>query len=237
MKKIITTLTISTILLLSFFGSKTYAQLEEIWNWSTATILPWKEFNVMIKTLAGQSNPTITTKNTTITQIVRSKTNDIPAWVQTWQISTTWSENLVTAWYYSWILYYYTDATNIYLSENSSSMFRELRKLTGLDLREFNTENVTDMSQMFTNDVWLVDLNLNKINTSNVRNMKSMFNTCSVLKNINLSKFDTRNVTNMESMFYKSVAVELDLTSFDTSKVTSMKSMFYQAKSLTTIYV
>ena len=74
-------------------------------------------------------------------------------------------------------------------------------------------------------------------NTENVTNMRNMFGHCESLKSLDLTNFNTENVENMSSMFRDCYALEsLDLSSFITAKVTSMSHMFYICKALTTIY-
>ena len=46
----------------------------------------------------------------------------------------------------------------------------------------------------------LTDIDLSNFNTQNVTNMSHMFIGCASLKNINLSNFNTQNVTNMSCM-------------------------------------
>ena len=48
-----------------------------------------------------------------------------------------------------------------------------------LNLINFNTNNVTDMSYMFDGCSLLKELNLNNFNTNNVTNMSCMFSGCS----------------------------------------------------------
>ena len=48
---------------------------------------------------------------------------------------------------------------------------------------EFNTQNVIDMSYMFSNCSSLNELNLSFFNTEKVNNMKYMFGECCLLKN------------------------------------------------------
>ena len=48
-----------------------------------------------------------------------------------------------------------------------------------LNLSNFNTNNVTDMSYMFSECSSLKELNLNNFNTNNVTNMREMFRGCS----------------------------------------------------------
>ena len=73
--------------------------------------------------------------------------------------------------------------------------------LTSLNLSNFNTNNVKDMSRMFYKCSSLTSLNLSNLNTNNVNNMSYMFYKCSSLTSLNLSNFNTNNVTNMEDIF------------------------------------
>ena len=70
-----------------------------------------------------------------------------------------------------------------------------------IDVSGFNTENVTDMADMFTTCVSLTELDLSNFDTSNVTNMNSMFSVCLELKKLNVSSFNTENVTSMNSIF------------------------------------
>ena len=74
-------------------------------------------------------------------------------------------------------------------------------------------------------------------NTENVTNMRNMFGHCESLKSLDLTNFNTENVENMSFMFRDCYALKsLDLSSFNTAKGTSMSRMFYICKALTTIY-
>ena len=57
------------------------------------------------------------------------------------------------------------------------------------------------MRFMFRGCSSLTNINLSNFNTNNVTNMSCMFRGCSSLANINLSNFNTNNVTAMWSMF------------------------------------
>ena len=61
--------------------------------------------------------------------------------------------------------------------------------MINIDLSNFNTNNVTDMSLMFYKCSSLKELNLNNFNTNNVTNMRWMFSGCSSLKELNLKNF------------------------------------------------
>ena len=116
---------------------------------------------------------------------------------------------------------------------NMAYMFYGCNKLTSLDLSNFNTSKVTDMSCMFACEK-LTSLDLSSFNTSNVTSMNSMFGACIELTSIDLSSFNTSNVTNMAGMFDYCLGLKtLDLSSFNTSKVTNMVGMFEKCSSLT----
>ena len=116
------------------------------------------------------------------------------------------------------------------------NMFYDCRSLTSLDLSNFDTSNVTNMTYMFYDCRSLTSLDLSSFDTSNVTNMANMFMTCSNLTSLDLSSFDTSNVTNMTSMFNNcSSLTSLDLGDFNTSKVTNMTNMFNNCSNLKTI--
>ena len=74
-------------------------------------------------------------------------------------------------------------------------------------------------------------------NTENVTNMRDMFGYCTSLKSLDLTNFNTENVTDMYYMFYNCTSLEsLDLTNFNTAKVTNMTDMFRKCSALKTIY-
>ena len=146
--------------------------------------------------------------------------------------------------------YYYAEPEKVYLNENSGGMFyREdtpaqyldtignwFDNIRDIDLSNFDTSKVTNMSSMFNNTASLTSLNLSSFDTSKVTNMRSMFSYMRNLTSLDLSNFDTSKVTNMNSMFYCMLSLTtLDLSSFDTSKVTNMNSMFRSMSNLTTL--
>ena len=63
-------------------------------------------------------------------------------------------------------------------------MFCGCSSLKELNLNNFNTNNVTNMSDMFSGSSSLKELNLNNFNTNNVTNMSDMFRGCSSLKEL-----------------------------------------------------
>ena len=116
---------------------------------------------------------------------------------------------------------------------NMSFMFHNCSNLKSLNLENFNTKNVMDMSGMFFNCVNLEILDLSKFNTSKVIDMDSMFWLCKNLKSLNLSNFNTENVLNMEDMFNKCKNLtELDISSFHINNTTRLSDMFWYCEGL-----
>ncbi len=115
-------------------------------------------------------------------------------------------------------------------------MFYDCSSLTNIDLSNWNTSNVTDMSSMFYNCKSLTNIDLSSWNTSNVTDMSSMFYNCSSLTNINLSNWNTRNVTDMYRMFYNcSSLTNIDLSSWNVSSVETTYEMFSNCSSLANV--
>ena len=120
--------------------------------------------------------------------------------------------------------------------DNMSCMFFECFSLTDINLSNINTPNVENMSGMFAGCKSLTNINLSNFNTQNVINMSLMFGKCSSLTNINLSNFQTHNVTDMSYMFAECSSLkDINLSNFNTQNVTDMSSMFVGCESLTNI--
>ena len=135
---------------------------------------------------------------------------------------------------------FYSPVT-IYAPINSSSLFQS-QGIYKMDLDNFNTSNVTDMSYMFAfNSLLSYHPSLFTLNTAKVTNMSHMFDTCMFL-GIDVDKansqgpdnyqgetvkptYNTANVTNMEGMFRNTSVATLNLSNFDMSKVTNVYEM------------
>ena len=130
------------------------------------------------------------------------------------------------------------DLSNFNVSKitNMNNMFSENLAAEKIELDNWDTGNVVDMSHMFDDCNSIISLNLASFNTNNVNNMSYMFCNCYALETLNLSNFNTSNVTNMDLMFRRcSSLTTLNLSNFNTSKVTSMSNMFYLCYSLETL--
>lgn len=117
-------------------------------------------------------------------------------------------------------------------------MFFGCTNLTELDMGDFDTSDVKDMSGMFYECKRLKTLDLNSFDTSNATDMSSMFRFCEMLNDVDVSSFNTANVTDMSYMFdCCRHADSLDVSGFNTSKVTNMKCMFECCTNLNSIDV
>ena len=116
-------------------------------------------------------------------------------------------------------------------------MFSDCSTLSSLDLSNFNTAIVTNMSYMFNGCSALSSLDLSNFNTAIVTNMSYMFFNCANLSSLDLSNFNTAIVSDMSLMFGGcSVLSSLDLSNFYTKEVRDMSYMFSRCSALTTIY-
>lgn len=129
--------------------------------------------------------------------------------------------------------------------ENSYQLFSQLNSVTTLTFNIVpDTHFVKSMEEMFYYCNNLTSLDLRGFDTSNVTNMHGMFQDTPALETItfrdsasDINYFDTSNVTNMYAMFWRTAVTSLDLGFFDTSNVTSMEQMFSEATSLTSLNV
>ena len=128
----------------------------------------------------------------------------------------------------------FDESVKSYKPTSTQKMFYSFSKLESISHLDYlNTEDVTDMSQMFSHCTELGSVDVSHFDTKNVTNMSDMFVDCQHLKSIDVSKFDTKNVTQMSYMFYCCYWLTgLDLSHFDTQNVTNMSFMFYECHSL-----
>ena len=144
---------------------------------------------------------------------------------------------------------------------NFTGFFDECSHVISLDLTNFISTDITDISFMLSGCIKLKEIKgINKFNTTKVKDMRGMFQKCYELEYLDLSNFDTSNVTNMECMFagchklkeikginkFNTIRVKdmramfrncyelekLDLSNFDTKNVTIMSFMFKNCNKL-----
>ena len=91
------------------------------------------------------------------------------------------------------------------------------------------TSLVTDMSNLFEDNLGQIDYEISSWDTSNVTNMNSMFSGATAF-NQDIGSWDTSNVTDMWGMFSLATSFNQDIGNWDTSKVVDMRNMFFGAK-------
>ncbi|MEM8509793.1 MAG: BspA family leucine-rich repeat surface protein [Bacteroidota bacterium] len=123
-----------------------------------------------------------------------------------------------------------TDVPDLSQVFSLRAMFRGCRGLTGnTSFMNWNTENVTDMSSLFSGSV-LFDQNIGSWNTSEVITMNEMFSNA-ITFNQDISNWNTSKVSGMFGMFAAANAFNQDIGGWDTSSATNMVSMFFEASS------
>ena len=115
-----------------------------------------------------------------------------------------------------------------------SKLFRNIESMIEVNFTDFDTTEVTLLSNMFQNCKNLKKITFNdKFNTSSVSDMTSMFENCISLTSLDLSIFDTRIVAKMEGMFRNCQSLtSLDLSNFQTPKLLKIAYMFQDCESL-----
>ena len=200
-----------------------------------AMMMNGPDFNTKLKSLETTTNKIEHFKKGTVAPAVSMSTVNIDDEYSDYEIKLWLDPADKTA-------YYYVETEKVYLNADSSEMFfskygeQKIKNILDLDLSNFDTSKVTDISAMFYDLSNLTTLNLSNFDTSQVTNMQDMFYGMRNLTTIDLSSFDTSKVTRMRAMFYgMRNLTTLNLSSFDTSKVTDMSLMFYNMSSLTTL--
>ena len=113
--------------------------------------------------------------------------------------------------------------------------FADCLYLTEIEgIENLNTQNVTDMSEMFTCCYALTSLDVSNFNTEKVTNMTDMFLGCSALTSLDLSNFNTERVESMSSMFSGCSTLQTIFASdkFVTDKVFGGDDMFISCENL-----
>ena len=107
-----------------------------------------------------------------------------------------------------------------------------LTEIEGIE--NLNTQNVTDMRDMFTCCYALTSLDVSNFNTQNVEDMTDMFLGCEGLSLLDLSNFNTANVMGMSSMFSGCSTLQTIFASdkFVTDKVLGGDDMFISCENL-----
>ena len=110
---------------------------------------------------------------------------------------------------------------------------RKIKKTDDFQIKLKGIMNITDMSDMFNMSDLLSSPDISKMNTNNITNMSNMFRDCSYLSSLpDISNWNTSNVTNMSSMFQfcKSLTSLPDISKWNISNVSDMTNMFWECE-------
>lgn len=112
-------------------------------------------------------------------------------------------------------------------------IFLNACSLETVDVSDWDTSNVIDMSYMFASaitdkEMSLKSLDVSRWNTENVLSMRQMFQLCVAIKALDVSNWDTGNVQSFKGMFQRCRSLStLDVSNWDTKNVTDMSFMFH----------
>lgn len=120
-----------------------------------------------------------------------------------------------------------------------SEIFKKPEVTTVVFDESFKYFYPTSCREWFSTGYYLKNIEgLEYLNTNEVTDMSQMFKACYSLPNIDLTHFNTDKVTEMDQMFYACRSLTtLDLSEFNTSSVATMYQMFMSCNSLQTVYV
>ncbi len=144
-------------------------------------------------------------------------------------------DNPVYVWFSSGILYFYTDATAIYLNSDSSSLLSNMSNVTDLSsfINRVHVENVKSMQNMFRSDKTIKTIDLSSWKTTSLTNMQEMFINCTSLENLIINNLNTSKVTTLNNTFDDCESlVSIDLSKWNTENVKDLRALFKECKSL-----
>ena len=102
----------------------------------------------------------------------------------------------------------------------------------------FANARPTSCCRWFADCFYLTEIDgIENLNTQNVTDMRDMFVCCYALTSLDVSNFNTQNVEDMTDMFLGCEGLSLlDLSNFNTERVEDMSSMFSGCSTLQTIF-
>ena len=122
--------------------------------------------------------------------------------------------------------YNYQLCTTLVTDMSSAFASKNVTGGGGLVFDNFDTSNVIDMGNMFSNASYPYNYDLTYWDTSNVTDMSYMFNNRT---NTLINTWDTSKVTTMKAMFLNNDRFNDNISSWDVSSVTDMSRMFEYA--------
>ena len=211
---------------------------------TSAQLITGTALEAKMKSLAGNGGTNL--NNTTITAIKKASKGQYEA-----KKSSLTSNNEVQSsgekvymWYDGGTIYFYSEASTIYMNANSTGTFRKMRNLTDISgLEYFNTSYVTDMNRIFQDSTKIADFSpISGWDVGYVTTFEFSFGSNNPgtdpfqPDNMNAFKdWDVSNVTNFNQAFkgWKNVTTLEPIKDWDVSKVTTFNQAFNWFVSLT----
>ena len=217
-------------------------------------------FNKKIKTLAGNSNPTYDTSNTTITSFQRSLTAPSVG-VTTADLSAI-GDGSILGWFDNGTIYWYSENSTVLLNKDCQQMFMNLTKATNISFDGIDVSIADNMLSMFESCKSLPTINLPAGFAQNATNIRKMFKLCENITSLTLPAGFGQNTTTLNATFsrcrrlssltvpqgfgqnatiatymfdYCTTLRTLDLSGFDASKITDMGYMFDNTNKISTL--
>ena len=152
-------------------------------------------------------------------------------------VTLIFNEQISTCGY---MFYYLTNIIEIDLSNfntfeviNMTSMFSRCLNLEKINFGNINTSSLKNMYSLFKDCINLTSIDLTIFDTSYIQDMGAVFSGCSNLEKINFGNISTSSVNYMDYLFSGcSKLLTLNLSTFDTSQVRYMNGMFYNCSNL-----
>ena len=111
--------------------------------------------------------------------------------------------------------------------DSTKGMFYNCVDITEIDMIQFDTSSVTDMSYMFALCQSLKFLKVDNLNTEKVETFENMFYNCKGLTSLNLESFRNPSATTIYRMFYGCENLEyINIKNFDEKDNMNIDEMF-----------
>lgn len=199
-----------------------------------AVLLNGEQFNIALKTLAGDSDPTKYTNNTSITSIVADTRSSVTTGSL---VSASTSAVPVYANISGGVVTLSTPSNKIYFPADASYSFSDLKGLKTINADKLVTADVTNATYMFYYCEELVTLNMT-FNANNILNTQDMFDHCKKLNSVDISGL-AGNLQRVSFMFdYCQALTEIRFSeAFNTAAVAGYTRMFEGCSSLNQLYI
>ena len=212
------------------------------WNTAKAQFITGYNLGNRMKKLAGDTDPSVWSVNTSITSIKMATTRP--------NIANMTSDNIVSInnstynapiymWFDNGTIYWWSEDKTPELNASASDMFINLRSLQSIpEFSSFDASNVEDMIHMFweNNSLTSIDFSGFASNNNKLTNLAGTFYGCSSLTSLDVHYLKTANVEEMTETFDGCTNLtNLNITGWNTANSTTFKAMFKNCPKLTNI--